>query len=158
MTEEMDNIAERVDEQARQMLIELLQEKSMAQIAKEQGFNRGLIPYVLDGGHSPTLLEAFDMPVYERRPVPVCMTCGHVHTMHKLCVEERKPRKRYRKSAELNSEEDPDILEAIAKFNGMNSWTELCQRFIEISKDTKAWTGTRTSGDLPLFILWIPEA
>lgn len=129
MTEaHQESLADQVDKQARDILWGLLrQNKSTVQIGKEYGFNRGLIPYVLDGGHSPTVLEALGLPVYERREVEVCPTCGEVHTMHKMCMTVKRNQVRYRKSADMESPEQQDALDRIAEDNGFASFTEMCR-------------------------------
>ena len=130
----MENLVERVDEKARQKLSDCLETKSMVQLANSLGINRGLIHYVLEGGHSPTVLGALDMPVYEQRPVPVCMDCGKVHTMHNTCVEKRDTRVRFRKIAELDSKEDLEALDEFVKDSGADSWTQLWKKVAELHR------------------------
>jgi len=126
--ERVAGLADKADEDARKLLAGMLADGwSTVIIARRLGINRGLIPYVLDGGHSPTVLEALGLPVYERREVPVCMVCGHVHTMHKTCEKRRRQQVRFRKSADLESKEDQEALEKIAVTNGFENWTDMCR-------------------------------
>jgi hypothetical protein len=94
-------------------------------IQKEYGFNRGLIPYVLRGNHSPTVLKALGLPVIRKEEVPVCESCGEIHTMHKMCDENRRVQVRFRKSADMESKEQQDALDEIALNNGFATFTEM---------------------------------
>lgn len=118
-----------VDEEARNEISRRLDTQSVSSLARELNINRGLIPYVLKGGHSPTLLKALNMPVYEKSEVPVCRWCGRVHKMHKLCESSKQHRTRHRKCAELVEVGDSEILEDVARRSGWSSWTNLC-RFV----------------------------
>ena len=92
------------DEKARQILQALLdQGRTTVSIQKEYGFNRGLIPYVLRGNHSPTVLKALGLPILEKKEVPVCEWCGEIHTLHKMCSEDKRVQVRFRKSADMES-------------------------------------------------------
>ena len=116
------------DEKARERLLTLLDKGfSTVQIGNMYGFNRGLIPYVLRGNHSPTVLAAFDLPIYEVKEVPVCPECGEIHTMHKMCGEEKRVQVRFRKSADLQSREQQHALDRIAYENGFDTFTEMCR-------------------------------
>ena len=130
---EMDNLLSITDETARNMLLEMLEHKSTVQVEKELGVNRGLIPYVLNGGHSPTMLHALGLPVYEQRPVPVCMNCGKIHKLLKTC-RERPKRTRYRMMAEMRNDNDLHILDMIAKNNGCTNWTDFCRSLVDECK------------------------
>ena len=128
LAESPASMAAKAEAAARKQLAEMLASgMSTVSIARKLGINRGLIPYVLDGGHSPTVLEALGLPVYERREIPVCMDCGHVHTMHKLCEKKRRQQVRFRKSADLETKEDQEALEKIAVTNGFENWTDMCR-------------------------------
>jgi hypothetical protein len=106
----------------------MLKEESLSAVARRLDVNKGLIPYVLDGNHSPTLLTALNMPVYQKREVPICMECGHVHTMHKSCETKRRVQIRFRKSADMESAVQQNALEEIATSNGFDNFTAMCRQ------------------------------
>lgn len=116
------------DEVARKLLAEMLEEKKAYQIARDLNFNRGLINWVMDGNHSPTVLRALGLPVLEKRDVEICMHCGRVHTQHKTCLDRRPSRERHRLIAEMESEEQIKALKKWAKIYGYKSWTEYCRQ------------------------------
>ena len=137
MEHDMIDLSEEMDEKARQMLQEQLNGKhTTVTLSRKLGVNRGLIPYVLGGGHSPTMLEALGLPIFEKRAVPVCLVCGNVHTMHKTCQETRRVQERWRKSADMEKREDLDILENVAIYNGFKSWTEFCRHLAALHDAT----------------------
>ena len=137
MEHDMIDLSEEMDDKARQVLQEQLNGRhTTVTLSRKLGVNRGLIPYVLGGGHSPTMLEALGLPIFEKRAVPVCLTCGNVHTMHKTCQETRRVQERWRKSADMKNREDLDILENVAKYNGFASWTKFCRRLIRLHEIT----------------------
>jgi len=126
-----ENKSTEIDAQARRLLKQMLDiGLSTVKIERKLGVNRGLITYVMNGGHSPTMLKALGLPVHEKRKVVICMECGQIHTMHKSCAPTRRVQIRYRKCADLLSEEDGSILEHVAKINGRGSWTELCREIV----------------------------
>lgn len=129
-----NDLADLTDQEARRILNELLDGgATTVSIERDYKFNRGLIPFVLGGGHSPTVLEALGLPVYERREVPVCLECGEVHTMHKTCSAKKHSRPRYRKSADMRSRQEQLALDKVALDNGFKTFTEMC-RFIASQK------------------------
>ena len=133
MEHDMIDLSEEMDDKARQVLQEQLNGRhTTVTLSRKLGVNRGLIPYVLGGGHSPTMLEALGLPIFEKRAVPVCLTCGNVHTMHKTCQETRRVQERWRKSADMNNREDLNTLETIAVFNSFESWTDMCRAMVEL--------------------------
>jgi hypothetical protein len=129
-----NDLAEQIDIKAKRILEELLDSgRSTVSIEREYEFNRGLIPFVLEGGHSPTVLEALGLPVYERREVVVCAECGEIHTMHKTCGGKRRVQVRYRKSADMESNAQKRALDEVARENGFRnrdgsgSFTKMCR-------------------------------
>lgn len=99
-----------------------------AAAAKHLGVNKGLVSYVLAGGHSPTVLRALDMPVLEQVRVEVCIDCGQLHKLAKSCKAGNKPAKpRYRQIAEMRSREEMEALDDLAKYNGFNNWSTMCR-------------------------------
>lgn len=116
------------DDKAREILNGLLEQgMSTVAIEKKYQFNRGLIPYVLAGNHSPTVLRAFGLPILRKEEVPVCESCGEIHTMYKTCTENKRVQVRYRKSADMESKEQQDALDQIALNNGFETFTEMCR-------------------------------
>jgi hypothetical protein len=114
-------------------------------IENKLGVNRGLIPFVLEGGHSPTMLRALELPVHEKQAVATCLDCGEVHTMHKSCQSKRRVRNRHRKVADVHEAEDVKILDDIVKANGYGSWTGFCRELVLLYKESGSvgiWIGT----------------
>ncbi len=64
------------DKTARRVLNKMLGYDSISEVARRLEVNKGLIPYVLAGGHSPTLLTALNLPVLEREVMEACAECG----------------------------------------------------------------------------------
>jgi hypothetical protein len=125
------DLAVQTDAKARETLRELLDGgMSTVQIQNKYGFNRGLIPYVLNGGHSPTVLEALGLPVFKMQEVVVCAVCGEIHTFHKLCVEDKRVQDRNRKCADLHEPEDLEIMDDIAVEFGYKNFTEMCRAMV----------------------------
>lgn len=129
-----NDLADKTDLEARRILKKLLDSgHTTVSIERMYEFNRGLIPFVLDGGHSPTVLKALDLPVFKKREVVVCMDCGEIHTMHKTCGTVRRVQVRYRKSADMESKAQKLALDEVAKSNGFRnedgsgSFTKMCR-------------------------------
>lgn len=137
MEVEIDNLPPRIkrllktrtpDEVAKKLLNEMLKETKAYQLARDLDINRGLINYVLDGNHSPTVLEALGLPVLEKKDVEICIHCGKVHTQHKTCTDQRQQRKRHRVIANLENEEQVEALKDWVKVYGFKTWTEYCRQ------------------------------
>jgi hypothetical protein len=100
------DLAVQTDAKARETLRELLDGgMSTVQIQNKYGFNRGLIPYVLNGGHSPTVLEALGLPVFKMQEVVVC-------------------------AVYLHEPEDLEIMDDIAVEFGYKNFTEMCRAMV----------------------------
>lgn len=123
-----DYLVDQIDEEARCELAGLLETKTLSALARQLDVNKGLISYVINGGHSPTVLRALNMPVYEKGEAPICLECGYVHTMHKSCAPTRRVQVRFRKSADMESVEQQDALDLIAADNGFDSFTHMCRQ------------------------------
>lgn len=107
-----------------------------ADIARDLEVNKGLITFVLQGNFSPTVLRALDIPVPKQVPVEVCPSCGKLHKLAKSCAAGRKAAKpRYRKIAEMRSQEELDALDEVAEYSGYESWNSMCRFLAEESMD-----------------------
>jgi hypothetical protein len=119
------------DAMARRILNKMLEYDTLSEVARRLSVNKGLIPYVLRGGHSPTMLNALSLPVLEREVVEACAECGKIHSMHRTCGKKKRHRVRHRKIAELESQEQLEALSQFAGFQGYASWSALCRHLAQ---------------------------
>jgi hypothetical protein len=116
------------DKEARKILERMLRGgNTFSLVARRLNINKGLISYVLNGGHSPTLLRALSLPVLDRKVIEACAECGKIHHMHKTCGQKKRHRVRYRKIAELDSQREVDALTELAEYNGHDNWSAMCR-------------------------------
>jgi len=117
--------------EAREILSEMLASNTISGVARDLGVNKGLIPYVLDGGYSPTLLNALNVPLLVKETVVACPGCGKIHSMQKTCEARKRNRVRFRKIAEVESKEQQDALSEMARDNDCDSWSAMCRQMAQ---------------------------